>query len=73
MKINCLGCGHSFELDEAYEEYAGQIRCWVCGVTLEVQIEAGRPKLVKLARPRDDQAGVSGGEEGGEARAESYA
>lgn len=47
MKINCPACGHSIELDDAYDDYEGQIRCWVCRKVFEVKIEDG---CVKAAR-----------------------
>ena len=47
MKINCPACGHSVELDEAYDDYEGQIRCWVCRTVFEIKTEDG---YVKAAR-----------------------
>jgi len=61
MKINCISCGHKVDLDEAYEDYAGQIKCFACGALLEIKLEAGKPKAIKLARPQADQGGVKGG------------
>jgi transcription elongation factor Elf1 len=50
MKINCPACGHSIELSEAYDDYEGPIRCWVCRAVFEVRIEDG---CVKAARTRE--------------------
>ncbi len=47
MKIHCPACGHSVELDEAYDDYAGQIRCWVCRALFEIETEDGRVKAVR--------------------------
>jgi ribosomal protein S27E len=47
MKINCPGCGHRIELDDAYDDYEGQIRCWVCGTIFEIRTEDGCVKAVR--------------------------
>jgi len=60
MKINCLSCGHNVDLDDAYDDYAGQIKCFACGARLEIKLEAGKPKSIKLARPQVHQAAVEG-------------
>jgi DNA-directed RNA polymerase subunit N (RpoN/RPB10) len=44
MKINCLSCGHKLDLGDAYDDYAGQVRCLVCGAMLEVRTEEGHVK-----------------------------
>jgi DNA-directed RNA polymerase subunit N (RpoN/RPB10) len=49
MKLNCLSCGHTVNLDDAYGEYNGDIKCFVCGSTLHVVIEHEHVKSVKLA------------------------
>ena len=60
MKINCLSCGHKVELDDVYDDYAGQIKCYACGALLELKTEEGKLKSVKLmpraARPSDEEA-----------------
>jgi DNA-directed RNA polymerase subunit RPC12/RpoP len=48
MKINCLNCGHTVDLDDAYGDYDGEIRCFVCGSLLEVRIENDLVKSVRL-------------------------
>jgi len=50
MKINCLSCGFQVELDETYEDYAGQIRCYVCNATMDIRTEEGKLKSAKPAR-----------------------
>jgi DNA-directed RNA polymerase subunit N (RpoN/RPB10) len=56
MKLNCLSCGHTVNLDDAYGEYSGDVKCFVCGSLLEVVIEHEHIKSVKLtaggAEPR---------------------
>jgi DNA-directed RNA polymerase subunit RPC12/RpoP len=49
MKINCLSCGHTVDLDDAYDDYAGQIKCLACHAIMEIQSEDGKLKSVKLA------------------------
>ncbi len=51
MKINCLSCGHSLDLDaDVYCDYEGQIKCYTCSALLEVKLEEGRIKSVKFLR-----------------------
>lgn len=55
MKINCLSCGHKVELDDVYDDYAGQIKCFACHAIMEIKTEDGKLKSVTaawgLARP----------------------
>jgi hypothetical protein len=53
MKINCLSCGFKVELDDTYEDYEGQISCYVCNAIMEISTEDGKIKSVKLARRVD--------------------
>ncbi len=52
MKLNCVSCGHSVNLDAAYEDYSGDIKCLVCGSMLQVVIENEHIKSVKLGALR---------------------
>jgi DNA-directed RNA polymerase subunit RPC12/RpoP len=53
MKINCLSCGHNIELDDAYDDFEGSIKCYVCSGRLEVKFSEGKVKSVRLAaQPR---------------------
>ncbi len=60
MKINCLICGHRVELDDAYTDYQGLIKCFVCGSLLEIKTREGKvesvsaPKKASAAAPRKD-------------------
>ncbi len=58
MKINCLSCGFSLELDdEVYSDYAGQIKCYVCSALLEVCLDEGRLRSLKFLKlMRDGEA-----------------
>jgi DNA-directed RNA polymerase subunit RPC12/RpoP len=49
MKINCLSCGHKVELDDAYDDYAGQIKCLACHAIMEIENKEGKLKSAKLA------------------------
>ena len=48
MKINCLSCGFGVNLDDAYDDYEGPVKCFVCGVILQVRTEQGYIKQVGL-------------------------
>ena len=50
MKINCLSCGFKVDLDDTYEGFEGPIKC-LCGALLEIRIEEGMLKDIKLAPP----------------------
>ena len=50
MKINCLFCGHTVELDEAYSDYEGQVKCYACSALLEVKLEESLVKSVKFLK-----------------------
>ena len=47
MRINCLGCGFKLDLDEAYDDYDGPVKCFGCEAILEIRTEQGRIKAVK--------------------------
>ena len=51
MRINCLSCGHKVDLDDAYEDYNGLIRCCVCNALLEMTAEEGRIRSVRVFTP----------------------
>ena len=50
MKINCLSCGHTIELNEAYSDYEGQVKCYTCSALLEVKLEESLVKSVKILK-----------------------
>jgi hypothetical protein len=50
MRINCLACGHKVELDEAYDDFEGPVKC-LCGALLELRTEEGKLKAIKVAEP----------------------
>jgi DNA-directed RNA polymerase subunit RPC12/RpoP len=47
MRINCLACGHKVELDDAYSDYEGAVKCFACRAILEIRTEQGSIKAVK--------------------------
>lgn len=50
MKVNCLNCGHMVNLEDDYDDYEGQVKCFACSTTLEIRTEQGKVKTVKLAK-----------------------
>lgn len=50
MKINCISCGHAVSLDEAYDDFAGLVKCYVCGGLLEIKTAEGKILSVNLAQ-----------------------
>ena len=50
MKINCLSCGHTIDLDETYSDYEGPVKCVVCSSILEIRTEEGNIKSVKFVK-----------------------
>jgi hypothetical protein len=50
MNVNCLSCGHLLDLRDAYDNYQGQVRCYICGCLLTLQSEEGELKSVSLPR-----------------------
>jgi hypothetical protein len=55
MKINCLSCGFKVDLDDMYDDFEGPIKC-LCGALLEVRIEEGMLKAIKMEEPRSRTA-----------------
>ncbi|MEW6139844.1 MAG: hypothetical protein AB1733_16600 [Thermodesulfobacteriota bacterium] len=50
MKINCVSCGHSMNLDNAYDDFEGPVRCYVCGSLLEIRTVEAKLRGIKLAQ-----------------------
>jgi DNA-directed RNA polymerase subunit N (RpoN/RPB10) len=48
MKINCISCGHKVDLGDAYEDYEGPVKCYVCGALLAIKTEEGSLKSMGL-------------------------
>ncbi len=56
MKIICLSCGHKVDLGDAYDDYAGQVKCVACGMLLKIKTEEGNLRSVACVR---ESAGVA--------------
>ena len=52
MKINCIACGHRFEMDESYDDYHGLVKCSICRCLLQLCTEGGKVKSVDLSAQR---------------------
>ena len=50
MKINCLSCGHKVALDDAYDNYEGQVKCYACSAMLAIKTEEGNVKAVQFVK-----------------------
>mgnify|MGYP001565778914 CR=1 FL=1 len=50
MKINCLCCGHKLDLDEVYDTYDGQVKCFACGGILTIKTDQGKLKTVGFVK-----------------------
>lgn len=50
MKINCLSCGFSVNLTDAYDDYEGQVKCFTCGAILEIKTQEGNVRAVKSVK-----------------------
>lgn len=55
MKINCISCGFSINLDETYDDYEGEITCFTCQAMLKIRIDEGRLKSVKFVKYQDQE------------------
>ncbi|MCR4308483.1 MAG: hypothetical protein NUW14_00445 [Deltaproteobacteria bacterium] len=49
MKVNCLSCGHKVDLDEAYDDYSGPVKCLACGAILEIEAQEGKIRIVRIS------------------------
>ncbi|MGA7143997.1 MAG: hypothetical protein WBY47_05785 [Desulfobacterales bacterium] len=48
MKVNCLSCGHKVDLDEVYDDYNGQVKCFACRALLEIKTHLGQLKTINI-------------------------
>ena len=51
IKINCLSCGFKIDLDDAYDDYEGQVKCFTCNAILEIKLDQGNIKKVQVVEP----------------------
>ena len=50
MRLNCLSCGYTVDLDNAYWDYDGQFKCVVCGAVINIKTEEGKLKSASVAK-----------------------
>lgn len=48
MRINCICCGHRFDLGDAYDDYDGPVRCATCRNLIDIRTAGG---AVRSMRP----------------------
>ena len=48
IKINCLSCGFKIDLDDAYDDYEGEVKCHTCHALSEVKLDQGNIKKVRI-------------------------
>jgi len=58
MNVNCIHCGHRFDLGKSYDDYEGPVRCPTCRAMLSIRTQDGnirgvRPGMVSFS---DDAA-----------------
>ena len=61
IKVNCICCGFNITLDDSYDDYEGQVKCFTCSTLLEVKLVEGMVKCVRTpqaARSLEDQGHV---------------
>jgi hypothetical protein len=49
IKVNCLSCGHSLTLGDAYEDYEGHFRCGTCKTVLDLKFQGGGLRTMRFA------------------------
>ncbi len=59
MNVNCLSCGHLLDLRDAYDNYRGQVRCFICGALLALDSEEGQVKSVSMSHSPPEAVGRS--------------
>lgn len=50
MHVNCICCGHRFDLGRSYDDYDGLVRCPICRGLLDIRSESGNLKRVRPGR-----------------------
>jgi hypothetical protein len=47
MQVNCINCGHKFDLGKNYDDYEGLVKCPTCRFLLDIRSEEGCLKRVR--------------------------
>ena len=68
IKVYCLSCGHPMELSDAYEDYAGEVRCWGCRAVMEIALSEGKLRSMKQSAGAPESGLVDAGAAEQEAR-----
>ena len=59
LKLNCTGCGHTFQLDaDVYSDYKGLVKCNTCHGVVAVELLDGRLKSLDfrgITRPSKEE------------------
>ncbi len=61
MYINCISCGHKFDIGKSYDDYEGPVRCPTCRFMLTIRTEDGnirgvRPGMTTFDAPQPAMA-----------------
>jgi hypothetical protein len=48
MNINCIACGHRFDIGRAYDDYEGLVRCGTCRCLLDIKTVDGQVRSVRM-------------------------
>jgi len=56
MTINCLACGHRIDFGDPYDDYEGQVKCWVCEAILDIKVEEGSLKSMRIVSRSSTEA-----------------
>ncbi|MDX2116353.1 MAG: hypothetical protein SFZ24_12145 [Planctomycetota bacterium] len=50
MHINCIACGHRFDLGRSYDDYDGPVKCSTCRTLLTIRTQDGSVRGVGFFR-----------------------
>jgi len=50
MRLNCLSCGYTLDLDNSYGDYNGPIKCVICGAVINIKTEESKFKSASVAK-----------------------
>jgi hypothetical protein len=47
MNVNCIHCGHRFDLGKSYDDYEGLVKCSTCRGLLDIRTQDGQVRGVR--------------------------
>lgn len=47
MHINCISCGHRFDVGKSYDDYEGLVKCPTCRALLDIKTLDGGVRSVR--------------------------